>query len=115
MAQLVEWLDSLVDWKIFGLYLPAITDDTISKIKVDEKNVSERKIELYSKWLKICPTATWSNVITALERMKENSLAKDIKQKLQFKKTVITALERIKENSLAENIKQGMYNYLYEL
>ena len=95
MVQLMEWLDSLVDWKTFGLYLPAITDDTSSKIEVDEKTVSEKKRALYSKWLKICPTATWSNVITALERMKENSLAENIKQKLQLK-----------------NTSQGMYNYL---
>ena len=95
IAQLMEWLDLLVSWKAFGLYLPGITYNTISKIDVDEPSVSEKKIALYIKWLKVCPTATWSDVITALQRMKEYTLAEDIKQKLQFKKT-----------------SQGMYNYL---
>ena len=87
MAQLIEWLDLLVDWKTFGLYLPVITDDTIIKIEKDKSTVPQKKIALYSKWLRVCPTATWTNVITTLEKMKEYSLAENIKQKLQFKKT----------------------------
>ena len=93
MAQLMEWLGSLVDWESFGLYLPAMTDDTISKIEKDKKTVSEKKRALYSKWLRVCPTATWSDVITALEKMNENYLAEKIKQKLKA--------------------SQGMYNHLH--
>ena len=80
----MKWLDSLVDWKTFGLHLPAITGDTISKIAKDKKTLSDKKRALYSKWLRICPTATWTDVITALEKMNEIDLAEKIKQNLQF-------------------------------
>ena len=81
-ALLQEWLNSLVEWKQFATYLPGITDDMISMIDIDEHKISNKKIELYSIWLRVCPTASWNDVIIALEKAKENKLAEDIKQKL---------------------------------
>ena len=87
MTQLMEWLDSLVNWKPFGLFLPSLPKDVVEKIEADKKDTADKKIVLYSKWLDVCPNGTWEDVITALEKAKENSLAESIKQKLSLQGT----------------------------
>jgi hypothetical protein len=82
MHQLVEWLDDLVEWETFGLFLPNITDPTISKINRDERRVDDKKRALFSKWLQVCSTATWNHVIDALVKTKYNVLAEDVKTKV---------------------------------
>ncbi|XP_011407711.1 PREDICTED: uncharacterized protein LOC105314955 [Amphimedon queenslandica] len=80
---LLQWLEPLVDWKPFGLGLPGITHSDILKIEAENKKIDEQKSALYSKWLKMAPTATWADVINALSNNKENTLVQDIRRNLQ--------------------------------
>ena len=79
ISLLTQLLEPLVDWEPFGLGLPEITYYDISKIEAENATIDGRKLALYSKWLSVNPTATWSHVIDALTSIKENKLAQDIK------------------------------------
>uniref|UniRef100_A0A1X7UW08 Death domain-containing protein n=2 Tax=Amphimedon queenslandica TaxID=400682 RepID=A0A1X7UW08_AMPQE len=80
---LTQWLEPLVDWKPFGRSLPGMTYSDISKIEAENVKIDERKSALYSKWLSIAPTATWADVINALNKRRENKLVQDIRRNLQ--------------------------------
>ena len=83
ISLLTQWLEPLVDWKLFGLGLSRITYSDISKIKAENATIDEKKLALYSKWLSIAPKATWADVINALRKRRENKLILDIKRNLQ--------------------------------
>uniref|UniRef100_A0A1X7T6Q8 Death domain-containing protein n=1 Tax=Amphimedon queenslandica TaxID=400682 RepID=A0A1X7T6Q8_AMPQE len=83
ISLLIQWLEPLVDWKPFGLGLPEITYSDISKIEAQSVTIDERKLALYSKWLKMAPKATWADVINALNKRKENKIVQDIRRNLQ--------------------------------
>ena len=77
-----EWLDSLINWKTFGIFLPEIKQKDVDKIEEDRTGVDSRKMALWSKWSTVYPNGTWDDVIKALKRMKENMLAVEIEGKL---------------------------------
>ena len=81
VAELIEMLDSLVEWKKFGFFLPGITDSTLKIIEMDYSSVDDQKMALFSKWLRVDPQATWHNVIEALTKAKENFLVNKIERK----------------------------------
>ena len=83
ISLLTQCLEPLVDWKPFGLGLPEIIYSDISKIEAENIKIDERKSALYSKWLNIAPKATWADVINALMKARENSLAQDIKRNFE--------------------------------
>ena len=86
--ELDEHLSGLVDWERFALHLPRISAADIATIKRDNPlNNSNQKISLYEKWLRFFPQASWDNVIDALEKADEYTIAKQIQTKLQ-KETV---------------------------
>ena len=67
---------------MFGLFLPEIKQKDIEKIEEDKTGVDSRKMALWSKWSTIYPNGTWDDVIKALKRMKQNTLAAEIEGKL---------------------------------
>ena len=81
-----EWLDPLIKWQMFGLFLPGIKQKDIEKIKEDETGVDSRKMALWSKWSAVYPNGTWDDVVKALKRMRENALAAEIEGKLSKEK-----------------------------
>ena len=74
-AELQVQLHSLVNWETFGLQLPEIESSDIEKIQRDKSHVDQQKLSLFNKWLSVCPEASWSHVITALEKAQEKALA----------------------------------------
>ncbi len=74
-------LTSLVPWEIFATYLPGITQADIEKIQTDEPKNAKQKIALFSKWLKVFPSAKWSDVVRALKKAREIRLAEEIESK----------------------------------
>ena len=91
---LTQWLEPLLEWKPFGIGLPKITYSDISRIEAEKVTIEDRKLALYSKWLDVAPKATWSDVINALSRSRENKLAQEIKENLQ--RNAPTSSSRIK-------------------
>ena len=90
VAQLTEYLGSLNKWQTFGGFLLGIQDNHIEKIELDCHGVDNQKRGLYSKWLEVCPDASWQNVITALEKADKKALAADIKRKLSSTETAVS-------------------------
>ena len=76
-----EQLNDLVEWERFGLYLPDMTSHGIEKISKQKDSDCLKKLALFKEWLKIYPYPAWEDVIMALEKVGENTLASKIKQK----------------------------------
>uniref|UniRef100_A0A1X7UI52 Death domain-containing protein n=1 Tax=Amphimedon queenslandica TaxID=400682 RepID=A0A1X7UI52_AMPQE len=83
MPDLLDWLQELVDWQAFALFLPKMEKHFVAII---EKNrvgdIPAQKIAMYDKWLRVYPEANWGHVIKALEKAKEEELVKKVKKKL---------------------------------
>uniref|UniRef100_A0A1X7TDM8 Death domain-containing protein n=2 Tax=Amphimedon queenslandica TaxID=400682 RepID=A0A1X7TDM8_AMPQE len=83
ISLLIKWLEPLVEWKLFGLYLVGMEEHEILKIEQEHIKIEDRKLALYSKWLSVNPKATWRNVIDALTSRSQNKLAQDIKNAIE--------------------------------
>ena len=88
--QLIELLDTLVNWQKFGTFLPGIKSEDIQVIERDKKENDLQKAALFSKWLSVHPEASWQDVLFALEKSQEYTLASKLYQK--FNTTSLTTL-----------------------
>ena len=75
-------LNTLVQWERFGLHLPGITETDLQKIQSNNPmNVVRQKLALFGTWLRRYPSASWDDVVLALEKVGEIYLAEQIKTK----------------------------------
>ena len=94
--QLIELLDTLVNWQKFGTFLTGIKSEHIQVIERDIRGNDLQKAALFSKWLSVLPEASWQDVLSALEKSQEYSLASKVYQKLNT------------TSSTTKNISQGI-------
>ncbi len=88
VSELSIALRELDEWDIFATHLPDITQTDIRAIKCEVPgNTEQQKMALFNKWLKVCPNASWSNIVTALSTIRENTLALKIKSEYITKDT----------------------------
>ena len=73
--ELNEQLKDLVSWEKFALNLPSIGLPTLTLIKRKNRDIQDQKQELFNRWLRACPEASWDDVVEALKKSDENSLA----------------------------------------
>ena len=86
--KLILWLGPLNKWQDFGACLPEIKGWDIQRIEINHPaNIEGQKRALYNNWLQVYPTASWQDVITALEKAKQNEIAHQIKQNLGVQQT----------------------------
>ena len=78
--QLIELLDTLVNWQKFGTFLPGIKSEHIQVIERDIRGTDLQKSALFSKWLSVHPEASWQDVVFALEKSQEYTLASKLYQ-----------------------------------
>ena len=74
-------LAELVNWQRFATHLPNLSRGDIEQIEHDNRDVQRQKLELYGTWLRRCPNASWNDIVLALEKSKEITLANVIKIK----------------------------------
>ena len=80
VPELNDHLVELVYWELIATYLRGIKQCDIDMIKRDHvANTPLQKLALYTEWLKVCPDATWSDVVIALEKAQEFTLAEQVK------------------------------------
>ena len=80
-----EALKRLVKWKRFALNLPEIDETTLSTIEKDHPlSLVGQKIDLYDKWLRACPSASWEHIIAALKKADENTIASELEMNKQL-------------------------------
>ena len=92
--QLLELLDTLVDWQTFGAFLPGIKREHIQVIERDKKENEQQKAALFGKWLHIHPEASWQNVLSALEKSQEYALAVKVYQKLNTTSSTASSISQ---------------------
>ena len=82
VRELAIRLTDLVMWERFAIHLPEIETPQIEIIKRESPQaIEDQKIQLFNKWLRTCPSASWEHVIHALETVGENAIASDIRRK----------------------------------
>ena len=74
-------LVKLVDWQVFATHLPGLERENIEEIQRNNHEVRLQKLELFGTWLRIQPDASWKDVVLALEKARENTLAEAVKRK----------------------------------
>lgn len=77
-----QYLEELIDWERFAIFLPQIKQHHVDKIKKDNLGVDNSKLALWTVWIKIYPQANWSDVLEALKKVREYKLADDIEKRL---------------------------------
>ena len=87
--QLIELLDTLVNWQKFGTFLPGIESKDIQIIECDNRGTDKQKVTLFSKWLSVCPEASWHDVLSALQKSRELALESLVYQKLNTSSSTI--------------------------
>ena len=75
-------LKGLVRWKSFAIQLPTIELSDVVEIEQNHRgNIVDQRLAVYGTWLGKCVSASWLDVITALETIDENVLAEHLKVK----------------------------------
>ena len=74
-------LAELVNWQRFATHLPDLTRGDIEQVEQENHDVQRQKLELFRTWLRRCPNASWNDIVLALEKSKEITLANVIKMK----------------------------------
>ena len=88
VKELDQCLRALVLWERFALHLPGIDQTDIDTIKENSRyDVVDRKLDLYKKWLRVYPDASWDDVIQALEKVEEITIAITMRSKLSVTQT----------------------------
>lgn len=83
VKDLVQKLKTLIEWDGFAENLPKIEQHHIQKIKLENKeDIDGQKIALFNKWLAIYPEAKYSDVVKALEKAGETTLADEVRKGL---------------------------------
>ena len=95
--QLIELLDTLVNWQKFGTFLPGIKSEHIQVIERDIRGTDLQKAALFSKWLSLHPEASWQDVVFALKTSQEYTLASKLYQNVNTTSlTTLTTSQGIK-------------------
>ena len=75
-------LTTITNWYQLGVYLNLQTHD-LNKIQQDyaHHGNDRQMVEMLALWLRRTPNATWGDMVSALQQMGENRVAKNIRQK----------------------------------
>ena len=98
VGELVEFLQKVAHWERVAIQLPKIDQSHIAIIKKDNSQTEDRIRALYGKWLRVYSDASWKDVILALEKAEENTLAKSLRKRFNITDTqTVTSLEPAQE------------------
>ena len=75
-------LTTITNWYQLGVYLNLQTHE-LDKIQQDHAHQGNdrQRMEMLDLWLRHTPNATWDNVVSALQQMRENRVAENVHQK----------------------------------
>uniref|UniRef100_A0A1X7UED8 NACHT domain-containing protein n=1 Tax=Amphimedon queenslandica TaxID=400682 RepID=A0A1X7UED8_AMPQE len=79
---LLDLLEPLKNWQLFGRHLPGVTQQIIDMIQQSERSLKYQKEALIKKWFEENPKATWKDVLAASKRRKEIQVIKNIEKHL---------------------------------
>ena len=105
-------LKGLVRWKSFAIQLPTIKLSDVVEIEQNHRgNIADQRLAVYGTWLGKCVSASWLDVITALETIDETVLAEHLKVKcgLVLPHSSISPDNAIPQNPLLSNSSPDSY------
>ena len=105
-------LKGLVRWKSFAIQLPTIELSDVVEIEQNHRgNIADQRLAVYGTWLGKCLSASWLDVITALETIDETVLAEHLKVKhgLVLPHSSINPGDAIPQNPLLPNSSTESY------
>ena len=105
-------LKGLVRWKSFAIQLPTIELSDVVEIEQNHRgNIADQRLAVYGTWLGKCVSASWLDVITALETIDETVLAEHLKVKcgLLLPHSSISPSDAIPQNPLLPNSSPDSY------
>ena len=79
------------DWHQLGIKL-GIPSSELNRIEKDYQGNDRQKTETFISWLKRTPRASWSDVVSALRQMGENTVAESVRQHYIASKLMYTFL-----------------------
>ena len=86
VKDLVLQLKDLVDWVPFATQLPGIRQAHIQLIEAQNRGkINDEKRALFIKWLSVYPDASYKDVVNALKKAEETTLAGEIIAKITGK------------------------------
>jgi len=80
MQSLSNALKDVSNWHQLGIQLGIPTSE-LRKIEEEYQRADRRKTEALDTWLHQTPSASWSDVVSALQQMGENTVAESVCQK----------------------------------
>jgi len=80
MQNLSSALKEVCDWHQLGIQLGIPTSE-LRKIEEDYAKSDRRMTETLDTWLQRTPSASWNDVLSALQQMGENTVAESVRQK----------------------------------
>ena len=87
ISVLLDLLEPLENWQLFGRQLPGITQQIIDMIQQSEMSSRQQKEALFKRWYEENPKAKWKDVLDALKRRRETKLREDIQDHLASRST----------------------------
>ena len=73
-------LKTVANWCLLGINL-GVPISELSRIEQDYRGCERQKLQMLDLWLKRIPTASWGEVVYALQQMGEIRVAERIRQK----------------------------------
>ena len=84
LKDLINDLVSLCDWQLLMINM-GVEKYKNDKIEKKFHDVDRQKQEAFDQWLRQTPDACWKNIIDALFEMEENTLARKLTTKYEWK------------------------------
>ena len=79
MQNLSNALKDVYKWHQLGIQL-GIPISELRKIEAEYQRSDRQKTETLDAWLRRTPSASWSDVVSALQQMGENTVAESVRQ-----------------------------------
>ena len=73
-------LEPVTEWFQLGIKL-GLQVHKLNKIRQDYHGTDQQMLQMLDLWLRRTPSASWLDVVNALEEMEENTVARNIRQK----------------------------------
>jgi len=109
VPKLFSALRDVSDWYQLGIIL-GILPAKLRKIEENYRGNDRRKTETLDTWLQQTPSASWSDVVSALQQMGENTVAESVQQQyvggvtseLMYTFSILNAIKSL--HSIAEDV-----------
>ena len=70
----------VTNWHQLGLYL-GLEMSTLDEVDQSYQEISRKKCEMFRRWLRTTPAASWEEIVSALKEMGEKRIAGEVEAK----------------------------------